>query len=126
MVNIQWHDATSILLTKDDDSTLILRKGEFITYEGRELGAKIIHFSGNDPAGPIGMEYLPWRGDRWATPAISLRGNTRHIICYPVGILHFGQHINWNTVELLNHGVCPKRDISLSFSKLNMNLNEND
>lgn len=105
---IQWNDDNSIVLKKDNGSTLIIKKGDFITYAGREMGVKVLSFIGNDPKGPIGMDYLPWRGDRWATPQFSLRGSTRVIICYPVGIPHFGQHIDWNTVELLNAGVCPE------------------
>ena len=120
MVNIQWYEFPfSITIKKDDESILILKIGDFITYQGRDLGAKIISFSGNDPAGPIGMEYLPWRGDRWATPLMTLHGNPRFIICYPVGMPYYGQHINLNTIELLNNGECPtSTSYALSFSNL--------
>ena len=108
MIRIKWYvQPTSIILTKCDGSTLIINKGQFIEFEGRETGLRVDSFIGNDPEGPIGMEYLPWRGDRWATPMFGLRGNPRFIICYPIGNPHYGQHIDWNTVKILNDGICP-------------------
>ena len=52
--------------------------------------------------GPRGITYLPWRYDekRFATMSYTMRGNQRFIVCYPVGIRHFGQHINWDLVEI--------------------------
>ena len=108
MICIKWHvQPTSILLTKGDGSTLIINIGQFIEFEGREMGLRVESFKGTHIEGPIGMEYLPWRSDRWATPMFGIRGNPRFIICPPIGIQHYGQHIDWNTVKLLNEGICP-------------------
>ena len=108
MVCIQWNvQSESIILTKDDGSTLIITVGEFITYNGREGGVRVESFLGKNAEGPSIMEYLPWRGMRWATYSFSLRGNTRIIICPPIGIPHYGEHIDWNTVLHINDGICP-------------------
>ena len=52
--------------------------------------------------GPRGITYLPWRYDekRFATKSYTMRGNSRFIICYPVGMIHFGQHIDWDRIEI--------------------------
>ncbi len=47
-----------ILLTKADGSTLVLRVGECV---------KITRIVGRKH--PVGINYLPWRGDRWANPS---------------------------------------------------------
>ena len=96
----------SIIVHKDDGSNLLIQVGEFITYKGREHGVVVERLIGNT-VGPWGMEYLPWRGERWATATFSLRGNPRFIICMPHGVEKYGQHIDWNTVEHVNNGVCP-------------------
>ena len=87
-----WNNAerTEILLTKTDGSTLILKKGDFITYEGHELGVRIETLVGREE-GPIGITYLPWRG---------LRGDARFLICRPTGLPHFGIHPNWESVTV--------------------------
>jgi hypothetical protein len=52
--------------------------------------------------GPLGITYLPWREDekRFASMSYTIRGNQRFIICYPVGITHYGQHVDWDLVEI--------------------------
>ncbi len=85
----------------------IFTVGDAITFQGRaeeEPLVVITEFTGQDPNGPIGMCYLPWRSYKkcWATPAITLKGNPRHIICYPCGNLHYGLHIDWSTVQHLD------------------------
>lgn len=103
----EWHTyEQSIIIHKVDGSNLLVQIGEFITYKGREGGVRVDKFIGNS-VGPWGMEYLPWRGARWATPEWSLRGNQRFIICLPYGVEKYGQHIDWNTVEHVNNGICP-------------------
>ena len=103
----EWHTfEQSIIIHKDDGTNLLVQVGEFIKYEGREGGVRVDKFIGNS-IGPWGMEYLPWRGERWATPEWSLRGNQRFIICLPYGVEKYGQHIDWNTVEHVNNGICP-------------------
>ena len=101
----------NVILTKENNETLTLRVGDFIKFRGRDSGVRIDGFSSkdSDTRGPIGFFYSPWRvaEQRWATPVFTLRGNSRHIIAYPVGNPHYGEHIDWSTVELLNGGVCP-------------------
>ena len=98
MVQINWHEhCKSVKLVKDDGSEMILCVGDFITYDSRSDGVRIEKIIGDE--NPIGFEYLPWRGSRWATPVFSIRGNPRFIIMYPHGIQHHGQHIQWNSVK---------------------------
>jgi len=112
----QWtniNDKTSIILTKKNGTKLTLNVGDCIKFTGlcgRPDGIIIIEFTTknfkSEPSiGPIGMTYLPWRKDenKWATTAFSMRGNPRHIICYPTGFPHFGQHIEWDTVEIIEN-----------------------
>lgn len=96
----------SIILSKSDGTQMHLKIGDFIKFE-KTQGIRIESFTGNDPKGPIGMIYLPWRGDRWATPQFSMNGDPRHIICWPMGLPHYGLHHSWNTVEFVNGGICP-------------------
>jgi len=112
-------DNTSVILTKSDGKTItekiILSVGNVITYDGtnpRPDGVKIISFTttkdlkSNQNVGPIGMRYLPWRKKEklWAEPAyVGMRGDPRHIICYPVGKNSYGEHIDWGTVKLITN-----------------------
>lgn len=112
-----WTDdsKTAVLLTKpDDQSTILFRKGDFVAFDGREDGVKIVDIRGNDDAlGPGGFEYLPWRAaeHRWATPIFAGFGHQpRFVVCYPSGISAFGQHINWASFQLLNGGKCPDQN----------------
>ena len=105
---------TTAVLTNSDASTQDLSIGDFITYDGRNgEGVKIVDFTWkcSDDRGPIGMIYLPWRSGekRWAKLAWSLKGNMRHIIAFPVGINHYGQLINWDSVQKL--GECPTESV---------------
>ena len=88
---------TEILLTKADGTRFILKKGDFIAYEGHENGCRIETICGHKE-GPIGITYLPWRGDRWATPQFGIRGDPRFLICRPTGLPHYGIHPDWETV----------------------------
>jgi hypothetical protein len=106
-VSITWHNfKESIIVIFPDNYSFILHKGDFITYETREPDGVIIEdFTGDDLSGPIGVIYRPWRtsDNRWASMALSIaHGNSRHIICYPTGFLHYGQHINWRSVRVIN------------------------
>ena len=96
----------SVIIHKDDGTNLLVQVGEFIKIEGRDVGVRVERFIGNTE-GPWGMEYLPWRGEKWATPVFSLRGNPRFIICMPHGAQKYGQHIDWNSVVHINNGICP-------------------
>ena len=111
MVQILWASSspditkTSVTLIKTNNETMTLSVGDFITYKGRPDGVRIEEFTGSFDAtkeGPIGMTYLPWRKQtqQWATLSWNImRGNIRHIIAYPCGMTHYGEHIDWNTVE---------------------------
>ena len=102
-INIIWDiPLESICICKKNGKKLVLKKGDFISFWDRETGVKITNFTGHaDKPGPFGLEYLPWRGNRWATPLMTLRGNPRHIIAYPTGIPHYGEHIKWHSVKLI-------------------------
>jgi len=101
-INVIWHEYPNSIQFQQNNNTIILKKGDFIIYNDRELPVRIERFAGKDDmTGPMGFEYLPWRGDRWATPAFGLRGNPRFIICPPVGLPHYGQHIYWNTIKIV-------------------------
>ena len=104
MNTVLWIDPEkTAILTKTNGSTIELSIGTIITYKGRPSGVKITGFTSKstDTRGPIGLHYLPWRGDRWANVVWTFKGNPRHLIAYPVGIIHYGEIIDWDTVELL-------------------------
>jgi hypothetical protein len=105
MAEVFWKDDTMevAVLTKKTGDKVEIGVGSILTYSGRPDGVKITGFTskGSDTRGPIGLIYLPWRGNRWATPVWTLSGNPRHLITFPVGSRHYGEHINWETVELL-------------------------
>jgi hypothetical protein len=103
-INIIWEvPLESICICKKNGDKLILKKDDIISFYHRESGVKITNFTGHaDKPGPIGLEYLPWRGNRWASPIITLRGNPRHIIAYPTGMPHYGEHIKWYSVNKIN------------------------
>jgi len=115
MATVLWKNPgnhNTVILKKVNNETLTLSVGDFITYKGRPDGVRIDAFTSkeSDPRGPIGLVYLPWRQDeqRWATYVWSLKGNPRHLIAFPVGEPHYGEQVDWDTVELLNEGKCPK------------------
>jgi len=99
-----WKDfhLKTFLLYKnaEDPSPLELKPNDFIYWDGRDSGAKIVDVIGClEEEGPRGFTYLPWREEgRWATPVFSLRGNARVIICYPTGGIHYGQHVPLHTI----------------------------
>jgi len=95
-----WKEApNSVLHTKRNGDTFILRVGDCITYKGRDLPVKVTRFTGKEEV--IGFCYLPWRGTRWATPVYNFNGDVRHMICYPGGLEHCGQHMDWESVEIV-------------------------
>ena len=103
--NISWLEFGKSILYTNTSSNYCkeFRIGDTITFQGRPNSSSLViitEFTGDDPNGPIGMCYLPWRSEehRWASVQNTLKGNPRHIICYPLGLLHCGQHIDWDTV----------------------------
>jgi hypothetical protein len=97
-----WYEPhKSILHTKRDGSRVIIKLGDCITHSRHELPIRVDKFTFLNDNEVIGFEYLPWRGTRWGTPAFSMRGNPRHIICMPGGIMHYGLHIEWDTVQVV-------------------------
>ena len=88
-----------ILLTKADGSISVLRVGDCIKHEGREC-VKITRIVGKTQ--PIGINYLPWRGDRWATPIFHLtKGDMRRLICPGHSEYRHEEHIDWEKVEIV-------------------------
>ena len=96
---------------KTTDGTLkSFQKGTWVILPGRDdkviIDSIVAPFQNNNNnennIGPRGITYLPWRYDekRFATMSYTIRGNSRFIICYPVSIIHFGQHIDWNRIEI--------------------------
>ena len=76
--NVTWHEYLNSIQFQQNNNTIILKIGDCIIYESRELPVRIDRFIGYrdvPDSGPLGFEYLPWRGDRWATPTWGLRGN---------------------------------------------------
>jgi len=106
MVEIIWLEKEKLaVLTKKNGEKIELSVGSIVTYEGRPDGIKITGFSSkfSDQRGPLGLYYLPWRPalNRWAEEVWTWKGNARHIMAYPVGTPHYGEHIDWNSLELL-------------------------
>lgn len=91
------------ILTKSDESTLEISIGTIFQYSQRKEPCKVTSFTfkASDPRGPIGITYIPWRGTHWATLLWTLKGDSRHIIAFPVGMPHYGQQIDWNTFEIV-------------------------
>ena len=119
-MTVLWESQDShetAILTKESGETVRLRIGDFITYKGRPDGVRIDGFTQkpSDPRGPIGLIYLPWRKEtsRWATIAFTLKGNPRHLIAFPCGAEHYGEQVVWESVELLNDGICPDDTVRL-------------
>jgi hypothetical protein len=114
-ISVLWidkADKTKVIYTKGNGETLILSVGDFITYKTRPHGVRIDSFTNKyDEDGPIGFTYMPWRHEerRWATLSFGIRGNDRHVIAYPCGLPHYGQHIDWTTIKKLDK--CPKEGI---------------
>jgi len=111
--NITWEVFNKSVRVKNTSfsNDLILSVGDCITFNYDVITRPpndccvITSFTGYaEDSGPIGMTYLPWRHEenRWASQVFSLRGNGRHIICYPNGIPHYGQHINWSSLHLVD------------------------
>jgi hypothetical protein len=100
---VSWHEYLNSIQFQQNNNTIILKIGDCIIYKGRELPVRIDRFIGYKDAeeGPIGFEFLPWRGERWATPTYGMRGNPRFVICPPSGLPHYGQHIDWDSVEIV-------------------------
>lgn len=86
----------------DDKHPLLLYPGICITWEGRDEYVKIVDVLGKESEkGPRGFTYLPWRKEgRWATQHVTLRGDSRFIVCYPSGTIHYGLHIPLDTIEV--------------------------
>ena len=57
-----WHEYPNSIKINN----IILKLGDCIIYKTRELPVRIERFVVyEDDFGPIGFEYLPWRGERW-------------------------------------------------------------
>jgi len=111
---VRWENPlydNKVILTKPDGKQIPLSVGDLITYSEPNCEANVIkimsftsrNFKFNPESGPNGMTYLPWLEEKkkWAKPSFSMRGNSFHIICSPVGRNSYGQHIHWSTVNLI-------------------------
>jgi len=131
--HITWNNyPTTVNVQVKNKETYILKIGDFVTWDERDnMGVIIIKFYGNkESIGPIGFTFLPWRDEpsrlsgRWATPVITLKGDPRFIICYPEGSNHYGLHLNWESLEIINE-LAPLFNL-LYRDKLNSILNTID
>jgi hypothetical protein len=98
-----FYDKSFYLYRNDEDEhPLVLYPNLCITWDGRQDYVKIVEVYGNESeTGPRGFTYLPYRKEgRWSTPAFSLRGDVRFIICYPAGFPHYGIHIPLDTIRV--------------------------
>ena len=98
-------------ISRDNLPNLILSIGDCFTFDYESVKRSeddicvVTQFTGyKEKSGPIGFNYLPWRVKEncWGSEQWSLRGDIRHIICMPCGIAHIGQHINWETFQIVN------------------------
>jgi len=86
------------------DTPILLQSNDHIAFDvgDRKYERVKINFIGTfTELGPRGFTYLPWRGDRWAKPVVTLRGDVRFVICFPAGAPHYGQHMTPGTLRLL-------------------------
>lgn len=86
-----------------------LREGDFITSGFYPDGVKIVKFYGIvTEVGPRGFTYLPWNAPnrKWMGPPISIRQDTRYILCEPAGISHPGIQI---CAELIQKAPLPDK-----------------
>ena len=131
--HITWNNyPITVNVQVKNKQTYTLKIGDFVTWDERDdSGVIIIKFYGDkETIGPIGFTFLPWRDEpsrsngRWATPAITLKGDPRFVICYPEGSNHFGLHLNWESLEIINE-LAPLSNL-LYRDKLNSILNTID
>lgn len=101
-----WNVPFKSVILKTDKNTYNLEIGHFINF-GNNYSLRIDAFTGNDPNGPIGIEFLPWWEGEWAEYTMTLRGNPYHIICFPAGETHYGIQVDWNAFEFVNGGIAP-------------------
>ena len=94
----RWNQMGESIVVTTETASFGIKVGDFIKFAKRPLGVRVLEFVGKDPAGPMGMVYLPWLGDKFAD--YGQRDNPCFIVCYPIGLPHYGQHIQWDTVEL--------------------------
>jgi hypothetical protein len=73
-----------------------------------------------DDVGPLGFIYLPWRDEekRWASKAMTLKGDPRFVVCYPSGNRCYGQHIDWKTFRHAEHPDKEHPDFAAFIQKL--------
>lgn len=78
----QWEEWPSSVRIDVSGKTFVLKVGDCFTYDGRDGIVRLEEFVGNE-AEVRGMNYLPWRGDRWATPAFYVFGGNARFIKLP-------------------------------------------
>lgn len=95
----------SIIVKIGNKKSYTLAIGDCIRFFSIDSGVQITNFTGeNSEHGPIGFEYKIWNPltNSFEIPIMTLRGNLNHIITYPYGCMHYGQHIIWPSVRKIN------------------------
>lgn len=128
--NVPWEcvwtnkEKDEFQLFKRDGTSLTIKKGTWISLPGRPDGDKVVIVNkiysldkrrpeAANACGPCGISYLPWRPNKneFATPAFSMKGDERFIVCYPSGRNTYGAHIVWDNVTVceMPDNVDPKK-----------------
>lgn len=92
---------------KRDGTVLKIKKGSWLKLPNRNdmVMVDLIIKSREEQQkdiGPMGFTYLPWRYEerRFASIMFSFKGNTRFVVCYPVGRNHYGINLDWDEVDV--------------------------
>jgi hypothetical protein len=107
MARFLWRDAeqgTVDYYAPGTDTPILLNTGDHLSFDVGEHHyerTKIKFLGIPEEPGPRGFTYLPWRGDRWATPVVTLRGDVRFVVCFPAGAPHYGRHMTPGTLQLV-------------------------
>jgi hypothetical protein len=78
----QWSSWPKAVRIDVSGKVISLCVGDCFTYKGRNGIVRVEKFSGNE-AEVRGIVYLPWRGDRWATPRYTVFGSSTRFIKLP-------------------------------------------
>lgn len=100
--NAQWSSWPDFVRIDVSGKTILLKIGDCFTYEGRNGIVRVEEFSGNE-AQVRGIIYLPWRGERWATPVHNMFGaNVRFIKLPPASkAYNQGECIDLSTITVV-------------------------
>jgi len=98
----QWSTWPNSIRIDVSGKVVSLKKGDCFTYEGRCGIVRLEEFSGNE-AEVRGIIYLPWRGERWATPATNMFGQSVRFIKLPPASRAYnqGESINLASIRVV-------------------------